>query len=293
LAIVLGVASFVVSANATADQLPPPAAPTSAAPSSAAPASATPSPASAIGVGSPVPIRLVDRPLTMPIGVVRGDLALYFQHPRTWGGAISAGYGVTDDLELDATIIPMTFAPTVQYGDPSLSGTYRFFNQPAVEIGLFLGVTVLTHDDDIRGYFNVDPGIPILVRLGEIVRVDTGLFVPVTFGGHPGTVLSAIVPVRATLQITDPLYVGANTGLGIADFSHPGDTIYAPLGIFGGYAISLGCTALVDLSAHIGFPDLYVSGVRGNTVTDNWVTGVTASVYAPLGPAAKCGAGTR
>jgi hypothetical protein len=228
----------------------------------------------------------------MPIGVVRGDLALYFQHPRTWGAALSAGYGVTDDFELDATIIPMTFAPTVQYGDPSVSGTYRFFNQPAVEIGAFLGLTALTHDDDIRGYINVTAGIPVLARLGESVRVDTGLFVPITFGGRPSVLLSAIVPVRATLQITDPLYLGANTGLGIADFSHPGDTIYAPLGMFVGYAISLGCAALVDLSAHLGFPDLYVSGARGSTVTDNWIAGGTASVYAPLGPA-KCGAGAR
>ena len=228
----------------------------------------------------------------MPIGVVRGDLAFYFQHPRTWGAALSAGYGVTDDFEIDATILPMTFAPAVQYGDPSLSGTYRFFNQPAVEIGAFLGITALTHNDNQRGYVTVTPGIPVLLRLGQSLRVDSGLFVPITFGGNSSVLLAAIVPVRATYQITDPLYLGANTGIGIADFSHPGDTIYAPLGMFGGYAISLGCSALVDLSAHIGFPDLYLSGARGSIVTDNWETGVTASIYAPLGPA-KCGNGAR
>jgi hypothetical protein len=237
--------------------------------------------------GSFEPLRLVDRPLTMPQSVVRGDLSLYFQHPSTWGGALSAGFGVLDDFEIDATILPMTFAPAVQYGDPSISGTYRFFNQPAVEIGAFLGVTVLTHNDNFRGYVTLTPGIPVLVRLGQSLRVDTGLFVPITFGGQSSVLLGAIVPIRAAFQITDPLYIGANTGIGIGDFSHAGDTIYAPLGIFGGYAISFGCSALVDLSAHLGFPDLYLSGARGSIVTDNWTTGVTASLYAPLG-SAKC-----
>jgi len=222
------------------------------------------------------------RPLTLPLGVLRGDLALTYQHSNFWGAAVSAGYGITDDFELDATFLPLELAPTFEYTNPMVSGTYRFIHGGALEVGGFLGLTLYTHDSRFNGALTLTPGLPVLVRFGESARLDTGVFVPVTFGADRGTVLGAFAPLRFTFNLNDPLYLGVGTGLGVGDASHFGDTIYAPLNGFVGYAIAPGCSPLIDLRGTLGFPDLYLSGARGNTVTDNWQAIFSGSIYLPV-----------
>ncbi len=230
------------------------------------------------------------RPLTLPLGVLRGDLAFSYQHgdPALWGSALSAGYGVTDDFELDATFLPLLLAPVFEYGNPTVSGTYRFIRGGALEVGGFLGLTLYTHNTRVSGALTVTPGLPLLVRFGDSARLDSGVFVPVTFGADRGTILGAFAPVRLTFQANDPLYLGLGTGLGVGDFSHFGDTIYAPLNAFVGYAIAPGCSPLFDLRATLGFPDLYASGDRGGIETNDWQAILSGSIYLPV-VSSRCG----
>lgn len=237
-----------------------------------------------------VPVRLVLRPLTLPLGVLRGDLAFAYQHgnPALWAFAAGAGYGITDDFELDATLLPLLLSPVFEYGDPTVSGTYRFIRGDTLEVGGFLGLTLYTHNTRFNGALTITPGLPVLVRFGDSVRLDTGVFVPVTFGADRGTILGAFAPLRFTFQVNDPLYLGVGTGLGVGDFSHFGDTIYAPLNGFVGYTIAPGCSPLIDLRATVGFPELYASGVRGGVETNNWQAMLSGSIYLPV-VSSRCG----
>jgi hypothetical protein len=230
------------------------------------------------------------RPLTLPLGVLRGDVALGYQHgdPALWGAAVSAGYGITDDLELDATFLPLLLAPNFEYTNPMVSGTYRFIRGEGLEAGGFLGLTLYTHNTRLNGALTITPGLPVLVRFAESARLDTGVFVPVTLGADRGTVLGAFAPLRFTFQLNDPLYLGVGTGLGVADFSHFGDTIYAPLNGFVGYAIAPGCSPLIDVRATLGFPELYASGARGGIVTNDWQAILSGSIYLPV-VSSRCG----
>src|ERR1019366_1049337 len=165
----------------------------------------------------PVPLRLVDRPLTLPSGVLRGDLGfsyLRFGSADGAGASVSGGYGITDDLEVDATVLPLALAPALQYGNPTVSGTYRFVHERAVEVGGSLGVTLITRDTQLFGNATLAPSVPVLLRLGDLARIDTGVVLPITVGG-PSTLAGLWIPATATFQILDPLYLGATTGLGM------------------------------------------------------------------------------
>ncbi|MBW1880341.1 MAG: hypothetical protein JRJ84_18425 [Deltaproteobacteria bacterium] len=125
----------------------------------------------AASMGLPLPFS--ERPLTLTEGTIRGDAAFTIAHfsvsvpgvgtlsETAVGLALGGGYGITDDLEVGASVIPLTLSPDVTYGDPSIYGIYRFLADTA-EIGGSLALTV-----PIDGDFTATPGLPVLLHLGD------------------------------------------------------------------------------------------------------------------------------
>ena len=90
-------------------------------------------------------------------------------------------------------------------------------------------------------------GVPLLFHLGEVARIDTGLYVPVVFESPVDASLSA--PVDVWFQATRKLWLGPMTGF-VYDFTSRHADV--PLGLGLGYQV----VRNVDLKAEFLFPAL-------------------------------------
>jgi len=92
-------------------------------------------------------------------------------------------------------------------------------------------------------------GLPIRLRVGGILRIDTGLYVPVIFY-EPNTYTAVSVPVHIWIQATPRLWLGPLFGLRVV--SQGGSYSQYPLGFGLGAAVSRG----VDLKTWFLFPNM-------------------------------------
>lgn len=255
--------------------------------------------------GERQPVAFVARPLTLPEMTLRADgsfaiirygfgsgsfsFSETFVH-LTFGGA----FGVTDDFEVSAQVIPLAVAPDFQYGNPELGATYRFL-EGDVEMGARLEVSIPVASDR---YFGLFPGLPMLFRLGDAARLDTGvsfgLLVPVESGGFGlrretqiglfGSFLSVFalepgVPLRFTFQPVPEFFLGPRTGFGLLDFERAGDTFFIPLGMSAGGTIPGDGGPLADITGNFDFPLLFLPGAGDKVTTELYSFGVSANFY--------------
>jgi hypothetical protein len=232
------------------------------------------------------PVRYIDRPLTLPArfvsGTVGGGYVKYGAGTDTWEASLAAGYGITSDLEVDLAPLPVQFSPQFQYGsslnlapqfqsaNPNLAATYRFYHQPNVEIGGGLAATAVTHNTDFYGAAIVTPYVPVLLRVANLVRIDTGASFSVALGGTT-TQTALAVPVNAAVQIVDPFYAGLATGFGVGQLSNFSNTAYVPLGVFAGYVV---VQDVVDVRASFAFPIFVTPGGQDTINTDAITAGL-------------------
>jgi len=227
----------------------------------------------------PVPVRIVDRPLTLPAGVLRGDLVgghLAVGPVNAVYATLSGGYGLTRDLELDATVLPVPLAPAFQYGSPAVSATYRFLDGRSLELGGTLGATWIAPVTAAYQEVTLTPAVPALVHLGSI-RIDAAIAVPVTLGG-PSAQVGLSVPLSVTFELSGPAYLGATTGFGVQTFAFF-SSAYSPVGAFVGDAFPLGCRALLDVRAAVDLPEVIMPALHGGLVTNDYEVDLLATIY--------------
>lgn len=202
-----------------------------------------------------LPLPLARRPLTLTRNTLRADANLALAHldisplgspasSSSLGLALGGAYGITDDLEVGATVIPLTLTPDFAFNAPSVYGVYRFV-RGAVDVGAQLALTL-----PIDREFGLGVGVPVLFHLGETARLDTGAFLGLTFGDPLGKGLT--VPIAFTFNLNDHLFVGARTGILLPDF----DAFAMPLGLSVGYTLAAAPNhaPLADLTAGFDFP---------------------------------------
>jgi hypothetical protein len=272
---------------------------------------------------SPFPVRFVDRPLTVPKRVLAPELDWVAAHLEIGGvvgnafePSLGVAYGITDDLQLE--LVPLsvdvamlsgtglfgtgTTQTKAYYGQFKLDATYRFVGSTYAEVGARVELDGAGTNDTVY----VGWGIPVVLRVPRVLRVDTGLFfsvsVPVKSDplsliprspdiamGLPGTGISTAagttpgIPLILTFQIIDPLFVGADTGFGILSFhGSVADTCYMPLGFHLGGTIPGERTPLVDILGRVGFPAFLLGAVQTQPFSQFWEVGFTARVFVPL-----------
>jgi hypothetical protein len=186
-----------------------------------------------------LPVRYVDRPLTLPKLVLSPALGSSLGHGdelavNTVGLDLGAAIGLTDDLSVDVTPLTMRIVRTdfggapqteVAYGTLRLGATYRFFHAAPVDLGARVeaGLTDSIETDDFL--FHLTGQVPVRLRLGHVVRIDTGVAITglfTTSGGDPDAAMATWaglpfgigpgIPVLVAFQIVDPLFVGLDTG---------------------------------------------------------------------------------
>ncbi|HSJ73773.1 MAG TPA: hypothetical protein VK904_05600, partial [Miltoncostaeaceae bacterium] len=140
-----------------------------------------------------------------------------------------------------------------------------------------------------QGDFRLGFGVPVLIRAGDSVRIDTGVQAMLTFGGDTeigligqrGFRFEPGVPIDVTVQVMDPLYLGLNTGFTVLTFSNT-DTLAVPLGARAGYTVASGNKPLVDIEARFDFPFFLAPASNDVVITDVIFVGLNARAYLPL-----------
>jgi hypothetical protein len=244
--------------------------------------------------GEKMPLPFAQRPLTLPAMTLAPELGFGVTHlsiqgvdfGNSVGMDIGAHFGITDDFEVGATVLPIQLSPDFSYENPTVEATYRFL-KGSVEMGARLRALFSFK----RGESGVglQPGVVMLAHLGEAARLDVGAYVQLAFGPANGliggggkTTVGLNVPVQFIYDVIPELHVGATTGIGIFDFSQAGDSFYIPLGFVAGYAIGNEKGPLVDIDPYFRFPYFAVPGTgsgQDKIFSGIWQTGLAATVY--------------
>ena len=229
-----------------------------------------------------LPTRVADRPLTLPERTLRAEVDAGVSHLRIFDADINvaqmrlgAAYGITDDIEVGATIAPMTLGildSELRYGDPSIRARYRFMNGD-VEMAAEVEATIPVQDDAESD----DLAIRVPVRFhADRVRVDTGLETRLEFGDDIEARLR--VPVEGRLNITDELHVGLHSGLALESLENAGDNWRIPLASSVGYTID-GEAVTTDIGVAFELPAFVANG---EIETGVWTAMLNANLHFDL-----------
>lgn len=166
------------------------------------------------------------------------------------GLGLGVSYGVTDALELGIDALPLYFTGNMTIGS---------FNSMIPRSGGFGGIPLyaryVLHKTDsvqIGGQFALrlldwgfQVGLPLSMRLGQRLRVETGVAFEATQYGRGTTVEYGIVlPVALSLDLSDRFHIGARLALSY----RPNSSSFAG-GVFGGYLLDLGGGLSLELQA--------------------------------------------
>lgn len=244
-----------------------------------------------------LPIQYVRRPLTLPAMTLAPEVGFSvlklpdfgrFSTDPLIGVSLGASFGITDDLEVGVTPLPLLVSPEFEYRNPNVNATYRFL-PGEFEIGARVRFFIPAQDE-------TDPvlqmGVPMLLHLSDSFRLDTGVNFSFVFGDEAtvgllgySDVLSIEpgVPLRATLQVTDPVFVQAGTGFGIVTFDDAGESFFMPLGVGAGYTIAGEDAPIADITARFDFPLFLTPGSSGDAVHgDIYYLGLSGKGYFSL-----------
>jgi hypothetical protein len=265
-----------------------------------------------------VPVAQAQRQLVLPDMTLAPRFDTTFDHIEGFGGAangasleLGAQFGLLGDIELEATVIslyvgeiavsPITivddpgsigvggFQSGADWGVSRFGGTVRFFANDVAEIGGRFRFSV-----DNNAYIGLEFGLPVRIHLGDVARLDTGLFMhPVfpTSGGDPLFGLRDIddnalrpspgIPLELVVNPIEQLWLNISTGFAVTDVTED-QSIYLPLEMGIGGTIASGKRALVDIGANFAFPILFTPGSDDKATTNIWQVGLGAKVFLPV-----------
>lgn len=186
------------------------------------------------------------------------------------------GFGITDDLEIRASIGTLQLSPKFNYLDPRVGATYRFVGAEQFNMGVHLEATVLTLAG--AGGVRFEANLPFLVRMGSSARLDMAPGAPVTIQEGKPVTFGLNVPVGLAFQIVEPIHIQARSSVTITDFNDPMKNLIVPLGIVAG--ISLGSERpIVEIDPYFTWTDFATPGAKEVINIDKWNAGLAARLY--------------
>lgn len=178
-----------------------------------------------------------------------------------------AAYGVTDTIDVGVSLLHLRLFEDTDIFNPSVYGTFKLLDGD-VSLGLRPVVPLPIFDNGF--WLGLD--IPLLVKLGGATRLETGASLRVGFTDPVW--LSLFIPARLAVNVTDALFLGVDTGLGIPLAPDAGD-VSIPLGFFLGYTVADG----VDIVGSVRWPGFFATG-RDPVVSGRFPTiGLGVNVY--------------
>lgn len=169
---------------------------------------------------------------------------------------VGAGFGIMDNLEAGAIVLPLNLAPSGvdTFGDLSVYGRYQFM-QGNTQVAAHLGLQLPTSTR-----FALMPALPVKLVLGDNMHLNTGIGANIALAakskGFPDTNINLMVPVEFAVNVMPALFLGVGTGV-TADLSPDAfKYISIPLNLFGGYTLDLGNKMLLDIVGQFGIGGL-------------------------------------
>jgi hypothetical protein len=184
---------------------------------------------------------------------------------------IGAAYGVMQNLEVGAVVLPLAISPDFTFGDISAYGRYRLM-EGDTEIGLQADVWIPTDTD-----FAIGAGVPVMFHLSPTARLDTGARVKFTFA-DPDMVVGLNIPLALNFNITDTIFLGARTGFEWQSFD-VSESMAIPLGAQAGFNVMEG---KLDLLAWFRLPTFLAPNAPAGADTvqaGTWQLGVGANFF--------------
>jgi hypothetical protein len=216
----------------------------------------------------PLTLRSSNFELGLGLGLGHLDVAGY----TGLGINLEIGYGVTPSLEFRfRTGLRLGLNGRVtdadRFGRPFFTETYNLGNETVAnpQLGLrflvarsrSLEVGVDAHAIlPLSGDFGLLVGVPLLLRLGDRLRIDTGLLVPIVFG-EPEARFDISIPIHVWLQVNSATFLGPMTGVYFVD-QGGGERI--PFGFGVGTSIAYDA----EVRFWVLFPDISNDGDRGD-----------------------------
>jgi hypothetical protein len=216
----------------------------------------------------------VERPLTLPATNWAFDLGLGIAHapgPPDVGAAginLEAALGVTDRVELglrtglrfgdvgDRALEPDNYGRLFdrQYvagrddvlANPELRVRGALLRGPVAELGLEGRLFVPIEGNQAALEF----GVPIALHLGDSVRIDTGVYVPMLLDYTPP--FGFILPIDLWVQLTPKLWLGPMVGFDVVRFDNDRTLNEVSMGFGVGYQI----LKYLDFKSMFLFPEL-------------------------------------
>ena len=246
----------------------------------------------------PYPVRLLDRPTTLPKGALRLDLYGLGTHAPgssfATTGIVGGGWGITRNLEVGGQFVPVTLSPTVQYTNPSLYATYQHSLSSSVALAPTLQAVFPLRSGDP---FTIDAGASLYVNLGEWGYLaasptfslntrqegnGTSLSLPLTVMRQASTRFNWQLSTAVGFSRFDPRF-GLSRRFEALDFND----VTIPATALLMYTVQRKGTgdALVDIIAQVQFSQLYTRRpeLRG-WQTDDWTLQLQTSWYIVKSP---------
>lgn len=219
----------------------------------------------------PLPVRVLDRPTTLPRGATRLDVyALGNDAPGSdfeTTGVIGGGWGVTNTFEIGGELIPFLFTPDVEYTNPSLYATYALRTGRTTSIAPMVQTVIPVRDSD-----------PVILDVGAAFSVDIGRWgefetAPTLSFNLRGSGTTFSVPLTLMRQAGRHVSWQIGSGIGFSRF-HPRhwlsrrtesfdvDDLTVPAMAMIMYSVEnkRSGNALLDFSLQGQFPQLYSNG---------------------------------
>ena len=192
------------------------------------------------------PLQYAQRPLTLHAQslepYVSADITRFVADPKAAQRDVAtnltiqggAKFGITRQLEVDASLAQIQVLPKLAYGNPTLGATFGLISS-AFELGIRGKITIVTAS--ATAGMIAEPSVPMAVHIGKSVRLDFGAGLPVTIAKGSPTLVGLDLPVAFALNLVDTLHAGAQTSVYIVDVKNPGTSVTVPLGFFAGFTI--------------------------------------------------------
>jgi hypothetical protein len=216
----------------------------------------------------------VDRHLTLPSGTWAFDMGLGVAHipgpPDTGGVGINleAAVGLTDRIELglrtglrfgdagDRAVEPDNYCRLFDreyvagrddiVANPELRVRGALLRGPLLDLALEGRLIVPIEGNQAA----IEFGVPLALHLGDSVRLDTGVYVPMLLDYTPP--FGLIIPVDLWVQLTPRFWLGPMTGFNVVRYADDATLTEVSMGLGVGYQIRRN----IDFKSMFLFPAL-------------------------------------
>lgn len=222
----------------------------------------------------------VDRTIPIPPGYFLFTLnlnAARSEPPKarsTFGAGLGFGTGIVDGLTAEAAVGPIELAPDICFQDLRFGLLYDLVDTYPFELEPTVHVTVNPWGE--HWLSRLEPGVVMALRAGHQIRVDTGIYLPISI--RKETAIGLSIPARAVVQLTRHIHAAVSSGASLPDLNGPWRSATIPLGVAAGYSAPLGGGVQITVTPSASWPNFLMPARADPIHTDAFVIGVTTDL---------------